>query len=218
MFNVTINQYGGGACSLCGSAGTNKTTCPLNPNASNKVAAKHPLAKVPSPVPPIPAPVLPVAPALPLPPLPSTLPLTLPPLPSTSPPLTLPPSTSTGRPLPPSLIKGAVKLKAPAKKTVAAPGTVKRTVKAKAIIAKIFNNFYPIWATYHRDKGKDYKGLFIGTKTSAEARGFVDFIYDTCHDDPETIRFWVGAAQKDILDELYDNQGSYFRNFSLKLN
>ena len=194
MFN-TINQYGGGACSLCGSPGTNKTTCPLNPKAANKVAAKHPLAKVPSPPPPPPAPVLPVATVLPLP---------------------LP----TGRPLPPSFIKGAVKLKAPAKKTVTAPVTVKvkRTVRAKAIIEKIFNNFYPIWATYHRDKGKDYKGLFIGTKTSAEARGFVDFIYDTCKDDPETIRFWVGATQKDILDELYDHQGAYFRNFSLKLN
>jgi hypothetical protein len=193
----TINQYGGGACSLCGSAGTNKSTCPLNPNAANKVAAKHPLAKVPSPV------NEPVN-------LPANLPLNLP--------------LTSGRPLPPSLIKGAVKLKVPAKKTVTAPVTVKvkvkvkRTVKAKAVIAKIFNHFYPIWATYHRDRGQDYKGLFIGTKTSAEARGFVDFIYDTCHDDPETIRFWVGATQKDILDELYDNQGAYFRNFSLKLN
>jgi hypothetical protein len=205
-----INQYGGGACSLCGSAGTNKTTCPLNPNAANKVATKHPLAKVPSPAA---VPVLPVATALPLT---SSSALTLP-LPSASA-LTLPLPLTSGRPRPPSLIKGAVKLKAPAKKTVTAPVTVKRTVRAKAIIAKIFNRFYPIWATYHRDRGQDYKGLFIGTKTSAEARGFVDFIYDTCKDDPETIRFWVGATQKDILDELYDNQGAYFRNFSLKLN
>lgn len=29
-------QIGGGKCSLCGSPGTNKTTCPLNKKASRK--------------------------------------------------------------------------------------------------------------------------------------------------------------------------------------
>ncbi len=37
-------QIGGGNCSLCGSPGTNKSTCPLNPAAANKNWAKHPLA------------------------------------------------------------------------------------------------------------------------------------------------------------------------------
>jgi hypothetical protein len=31
----------GGACSLCGADGTNKTTCPFNPDAKNKNPAKH---------------------------------------------------------------------------------------------------------------------------------------------------------------------------------
>jgi hypothetical protein len=31
----------GGACSLCGADGTNKTTCPLNKDAKNPNAAKH---------------------------------------------------------------------------------------------------------------------------------------------------------------------------------
>ena len=39
-----IIQTGGGNCSLCGSPGTNKTTCPLNPAAVNKNHAKHPNA------------------------------------------------------------------------------------------------------------------------------------------------------------------------------
>jgi hypothetical protein len=38
------NQKGGGKCSLCGSPGTVKTNCPLNPNAPNPDYAKHPLA------------------------------------------------------------------------------------------------------------------------------------------------------------------------------
>ena len=37
-------QYGGGQCSLCGSEGTTKATCPLNPDAKNPSAAKHPNA------------------------------------------------------------------------------------------------------------------------------------------------------------------------------
>lgn len=40
-----MNQYGGGNCSLCGSPGTNKTTCPMNPKAVNPNFAKHPLAQ-----------------------------------------------------------------------------------------------------------------------------------------------------------------------------
>lgn len=31
----------GGSCSLCGAYGTNKTTCPFNPNAKKKDPAKH---------------------------------------------------------------------------------------------------------------------------------------------------------------------------------
>ena len=34
-------QHGGGNCSLCGSPGTTKTTCPLNPDAKNPNPAKH---------------------------------------------------------------------------------------------------------------------------------------------------------------------------------
>lgn len=37
-------QYGGGKCSMCGSPGTNKSTCPMNPNASNPNRDTHPLA------------------------------------------------------------------------------------------------------------------------------------------------------------------------------
>lgn len=37
-------QYGGGNCSLCGSPNTTKATCPLNPNAKNVNAIKHPNA------------------------------------------------------------------------------------------------------------------------------------------------------------------------------
>jgi hypothetical protein len=48
-------QLGGGRCSLCQSPGTNKTTCPLNPSATNKNLATHPLAGA------VHAPVAPVA-------------------------------------------------------------------------------------------------------------------------------------------------------------
>jgi hypothetical protein len=37
-------QIGGGACKLCGSLGTNQSTCPLNPRAQNPNLQKHPLA------------------------------------------------------------------------------------------------------------------------------------------------------------------------------
>jgi hypothetical protein len=43
-------QYGGGDCSLCGSSGTNKSTCPRNPDAKNPNPAKHPNASVAAPV------------------------------------------------------------------------------------------------------------------------------------------------------------------------
>lgn len=36
-----MKQYGGGKCSLCGSQGTNKSTCPLNPNALSPDPDKH---------------------------------------------------------------------------------------------------------------------------------------------------------------------------------
>ena len=39
-----FSQSGGGKCSLCGSPGTTKTTCPLNPDATNPNPKKHPLA------------------------------------------------------------------------------------------------------------------------------------------------------------------------------
>lgn len=43
-------QIGGGNCTLCGSPGTNKTTCPLNSRAKRPNPKKHPLAKAkPSP-------------------------------------------------------------------------------------------------------------------------------------------------------------------------
>ena len=41
-----FGQVGGGKCSLCGSEGFNKSTCPLNPLAKNKDPSKHPLAKL----------------------------------------------------------------------------------------------------------------------------------------------------------------------------
>jgi len=40
-----MNQIGGGMCSLCGSPGTNKTTCPLNAAAKKPSSAKHPNAE-----------------------------------------------------------------------------------------------------------------------------------------------------------------------------
>ena len=40
-----MNQSGSGKCSICGSPGTSKLTCPLNPNAKNPNPSKHPLAK-----------------------------------------------------------------------------------------------------------------------------------------------------------------------------
>jgi hypothetical protein len=39
-----MNQLGGGNCTLCRSPGTNKSTCPLNPDAKSPNPAKHPLA------------------------------------------------------------------------------------------------------------------------------------------------------------------------------
>lgn len=42
-------QFGGAKCSLCGSEGTNKSTCPWNPNANNKNSVTHPLATGPAP-------------------------------------------------------------------------------------------------------------------------------------------------------------------------
>jgi hypothetical protein len=44
MTKFTVPQVGGGACSLCGSPGTNKSTCPLNSTATKQDPAKHPLA------------------------------------------------------------------------------------------------------------------------------------------------------------------------------
>lgn len=44
MYTNWYNQIGGGNCTLCGSPGTNKSTCPLNPSATNPNAKKHPLA------------------------------------------------------------------------------------------------------------------------------------------------------------------------------
>lgn len=38
------DQTGGVKCGLCGSEGTNKTTCPLNPACTNVNLSKHPLA------------------------------------------------------------------------------------------------------------------------------------------------------------------------------
>lgn len=39
-----FNQLGGVKCSLCGSNGTNKTTCPLNKMQGNPNYTKHPNA------------------------------------------------------------------------------------------------------------------------------------------------------------------------------
>lgn len=52
-----VPQLGGASCSLCGAPGTNKSTCPLNPDAKNPNFARHavpmsvpaPLASVPVP-------------------------------------------------------------------------------------------------------------------------------------------------------------------------
>ena len=41
-------QRGGVKCSLCGSEGTNKSSCPLNPQVSNPNPLKHPLAQMPN--------------------------------------------------------------------------------------------------------------------------------------------------------------------------
>jgi hypothetical protein len=38
-------QFGGGSCSLCGSPGTNKSSCPCNPSVTKPNFAKHPMAK-----------------------------------------------------------------------------------------------------------------------------------------------------------------------------
>ena len=42
------NQFGAGKCSLCGSSGTSKATCPLNSKAKNPDPKKHPLAEKPT--------------------------------------------------------------------------------------------------------------------------------------------------------------------------
>lgn len=50
-----MNQIGGGKCSLCGSDGTNMTTCPLNKNSTKPNQAKHYLCKqIPHHVVPVP--------------------------------------------------------------------------------------------------------------------------------------------------------------------
>jgi len=51
-------MIGGGKCSLCGSPGTNRTSCPWNPKAKNKNAVKHPRAKGPAPGTAVPAPAV----------------------------------------------------------------------------------------------------------------------------------------------------------------
>jgi hypothetical protein len=40
-----MTQFGSGKCLICGSPGTSKLTCPLNPDAKNPNPSKHPLAK-----------------------------------------------------------------------------------------------------------------------------------------------------------------------------
>jgi hypothetical protein len=45
-----FEQNGGAKCGLCGSAGTNRSTCPMNPKAKNPNAAKHLLAAGREPV------------------------------------------------------------------------------------------------------------------------------------------------------------------------
>jgi len=42
------NQFGAGKCSLCGSSGTSKATCPLNTKAKNPDPKKHLLAEKPT--------------------------------------------------------------------------------------------------------------------------------------------------------------------------
>jgi hypothetical protein len=44
---VSTNQFGGAKCSLCGSPGTNKSTCPLNPSSTKPNPTTHPLALIP---------------------------------------------------------------------------------------------------------------------------------------------------------------------------
>ena len=41
-YYLNFSQRGGGTCSLCGSPGTTKTTCPCNPEAKNPNPKKHP--------------------------------------------------------------------------------------------------------------------------------------------------------------------------------
>jgi hypothetical protein len=51
--NKSVNQLGGGNCSICGSPGVTKATCPLNPQAAKPAPAKHPLASTGKPVAPV---------------------------------------------------------------------------------------------------------------------------------------------------------------------
>ncbi len=44
QYQMPLLQHGGGNCSICGSPGTNKSTCPWNPDAGVPNHAKHPLA------------------------------------------------------------------------------------------------------------------------------------------------------------------------------
>lgn len=47
MYHYNYPMYhmiGGGTCTLCGSPGTNKSTCPLNPDAKKPNPSKHPMA------------------------------------------------------------------------------------------------------------------------------------------------------------------------------
>jgi serine/threonine protein kinase len=46
-----MNQIGGGVCSLCKSPGTNKVSCPMNPDAKNPNHKTHPLAGKPTTLP-----------------------------------------------------------------------------------------------------------------------------------------------------------------------
>ncbi len=41
LFGSQGNQTGGGSCTLCGSPGTTRATCPLNPKAKNPNPEKH---------------------------------------------------------------------------------------------------------------------------------------------------------------------------------
>jgi len=245
-----INQYGGGACSLCGSAGTNKTTCPLNQLAKNKVKAKHPLAAG-APPPPIKAKAVepakrsfsktpesfygsPVAaPALPLPLPLAALPAAVKPvkrsfsktpdsfygsptLKALSPVLPVPaPVAAAAAPAPaPAAFKRALppglmlNLKGKPPKPIAKPAP-KFGAKAMGVINNLFKHFYPIWATYHVNNGKSYNGMFVGHKSSAEARGFVEYIYEKYHTDPETMDFWLHGTTKEILDELAYDPSAY---------